>query len=99
MGPHVSIGFEGLGGAVNSVRSDATAYPHRHAIAEVIVQGLFPNASDKVVAQKNSNAIYQDLKRYLQGVYVNNMDDSLNDWGEQYYGQNLAKLREIKAAV
>merc|ERR1712217_97290 len=97
--PHVSIGYESLGGKVNAVAADETAYPHRDAVAEIVVQGLFPNASDEVAARRNSENIYKDFQRFLRGVYVNNVDNSLPDWADQYYRGNLPRLQEIKAAV
>merc|ERR1712039_448091 len=74
-------------------------YPHRQAVAEVIVQGLFPNDSDEAAARHNSEQIYKDFQRFLRGVYVNNVDSSLTDWAYEYYGGNLPRLKEIKAAV
>ena len=48
---------------------------------------------------KPTEYIYNDFRRYLRGVYVNNVDSSLTNWADQYYRGNLPRLQEVKAAV
>eukprot|EP00927_Polykrikos_kofoidii_P067220 TRINITY_DN62733_c0_g1_i1.p1 TRINITY_DN62733_c0_g1~~TRINITY_DN62733_c0_g1_i1.p1 ORF type:complete len:496 (-),score=52.08 TRINITY_DN62733_c0_g1_i1:24-1511(-) len=97
--PLVSIGFEGLGGVVNTVDASATAYPHRSAIAEVIVMGFYTRPSDEAAAKHAASVVYAELQPFTHGVYVNNIDDSLMHWEELYYGANLGRLKIEKAAV
>ena len=91
------------GKAVNDLRPRATAFVHRSS------QWLF-STSFTYEAEDGRRAVaaahdwldetYEAMLRYCgEGAFQNFPDPSLRDWAAQYYGANLARLREIKAAV
>jgi FAD/FMN-containing dehydrogenase len=36
------------------------------------------------------------MRPYVKGSYVNVPDRSINEWPRTYYGDNFARLREVK---
>jgi FAD/FMN-containing dehydrogenase len=90
-----------LGGAVNRVPADATAYVHRNARFLINFEATW-EASDTpgVVAANKSwlGGIYQAMQPYvLPQSYQNWPDRSLSDWQSAYYGSNLKRLTQVKA--
>lgn len=95
--------FDALGGAVARVAPDATAFPHRGAVALAqYIVNWSATAPQSVV--DGSLAWLREYRasmgRYVSGggAYVNYIDPDLPDWGRAYYGANLARLRRVKAA-
>ncbi|GAB3003645.1 FAD-binding oxidoreductase [Saccharothrix stipae] len=84
--------FDTFGGAIARVRPEATAFPHRHAIASaqayVDVVGV-----DEAEARR----ILADLRDGIgHGTgYVNYIDPDMPDWPTAYYGRNLPRLRRV----
>ncbi len=91
------------GGRINEVAKDATAFVHRnsHWLADVALSWT-EDDSEEVVAQALAwqDGFYADLLRFVRGgAYQNFIDPALDGWAEAYYGDNLPRLRRIKAAV
>ena len=92
--------FDAYGGAINRVKSDATAFAHRSALAGIQRSSSF--------AMTDSDATYQAGRQWLDeftaaikpyvsgGSYVNYIDADLKDYAKAYYGSNLDRLRSIK---
>lgn len=79
--------FDCLGGAVARVAPDATAFPHRGALA--IVQIYASGAAREPVTE-----VQQALANLAgPGAYVNYLDPAQQDWPQAYYGANLPRLR------
>ncbi|MFI9005657.1 FAD-binding oxidoreductase [Actinosynnema sp. NPDC053489] len=84
--------FDTFGGAIGRVRPDATAFPHRRAIASaqayVDVVG---------VSEAEARRILADLRDGIgHGTgYVNYIDPDMPDWATAYYGDNLPRLRRV----
>lgn len=92
----LNLVFDALGGAIGRVGADATAFPYRSALATVqIYQKLtIPQASaTKVVAQTRDALADQ----FGTTGYVNYIDPAMPNWGQAYYGANLARLRQVAA--
>jgi hypothetical protein len=95
--------FFQTGGEINSKRPDATAYVHRNNRWLMLV-GLYWQADDppERLARNHEwqNAFYAAMLPFsTHGAYQNFADPSLQDWAKAYYGSNLDKLRQVKAAV
>ncbi|MER6943239.1 FAD-binding oxidoreductase [Nonomuraea sp. NPDC000554] len=83
--------LDALGGAVGRVGPDATAFPHRGALFSV---QYYSKGTDRTWLR----GIHADLRPYLgDHAYVNYLDPDLTNWRSAYYGQNAARLAEVKA--
>ena len=91
----VDLLLDALGGAVGELAPDATAFPHRSALATAQVY-----ASTTPAGQAAATAVVDGIRDVLAalgatGAYVNYIDASLPDWGTAYYGDNLARLKSV----
>jgi FAD/FMN-containing dehydrogenase len=96
-----------VGGAVNDVAPDATAYVHRSAkvLVETSVAWATPGEPSLPISP-----VPRDVDDWYQGLwetllphttgrsYQNFPDPGLADWAPAYYGDNLIRLTEVKAA-
>jgi FAD/FMN-containing dehydrogenase len=81
--------LDSLGGAVSRMADDATAFPHRRALA-----------SAQIYAGDGDAAAVAEVRDGLGTLtgstgYVNYIDPTMPDWETAYYGANLAKLRQV----
>ena len=99
------IAFDSLGGAVNRVAPAATAYVHRNGLFQaqyttgwtVQAGGVPPAGALRQRAWQQQ--FWQSMRPYASGqAYQNYIDPDLTNWRTAYYGQNLARLTQIKAA-
>jgi FAD/FMN-containing dehydrogenase len=96
-----SVLIDAMGGAIAQVAADATAFPHRGAIAAVqFVASWGANApvatADASLAWLRS--AYGRARPLIgAGAYVNYADPDLQDWPTAYYGTNYARLQRVKA--
>jgi FAD/FMN-containing dehydrogenase len=99
------IAFDSLGGAVNRVAPSATAYVHRNGLFQAqyttgwtVQPGGVPPAG--ALRQRAwQRAFWQSMRPYASGqAYQNYIDPDLANWRTAYYGTNLARLTQIKAA-
>jgi len=104
------VAFDALGGAINRVRPDATAFAHRNALFLAQYSTTWspsPGASDAGAGSAevgNQRAwlasFHAAMRPYASGqAYQNYADPDLADWQRAYYGANYARLQRIKAAV
>jgi hypothetical protein len=90
----LNLVFDALGGAIGRVGADATAFPYRSALATVqIYQKL-------TIPQATATKVVGEVRDTLAGQcgttgYVNYIDPAMPDWGQAYYGANLARLRQV----
>jgi hypothetical protein len=95
--------LERLGGAINSVSPEATAFPHRRSRFLMQFQARWAPDAPQAVADRNiqwASDAFESLGPWLSGsAYSGYIDPMLDDWAQQYYGRNLPRLRQIKAAV
>ncbi len=89
--------FDGLRGAVAAVAPDATAFPHRTALASAQIYFKTPPGNATETAEAMGRV--RDGLGALVGEtgYVNYIDPQLPNWAQAYYGGNLARLRKVAA--
>jgi hypothetical protein len=89
-----------LGGAVDSVAGDATAWSHRGALFDAQYTaswGATPGNGPLARNQHSLASIHGAVRRYARGdAYQNYADDTLRDPQHAYYGANLARLVEVR---
>jgi hypothetical protein len=95
--------FFQTGGKMNARRAGDTAFVHRNT-EWIMDVGLSWNASEDWDAVRRSRIWQDELYGLVRsqstgGAYQNFIDPSLKDWQSAYYGDNLARLRDIKTAV
>ncbi|WP_157537302.1 BBE domain-containing protein [Kitasatospora azatica] len=91
----IDLLLDALGGAVAELAPDATAFPHRSALASAQVYASATPA-DRDTTTAAVDAIRDGLAALgATGGYVNYIDASLPDWGTAYYGDNLARLKDV----
>lgn len=101
----VAFKFFQVGGAINRVGPTETAYVHRGYDWLFSVEANWWRPTDSVLlieqALEWQQRFYDDVNRRTraQGAFQNFPDPSLADWQRAYYGENLAKLAEVKKAV
>ncbi|HEX4429262.1 MAG TPA: FAD-dependent oxidoreductase [Frankiaceae bacterium] len=92
--------FDAYGGAINRVASNATAFPHRNALAGIQRSSSFSMTDSPAViaaGQTWLDAFTKALRPYVSGgSYVNYQDPDLANFAEAYYGSNLTRLQGIK---
>ena len=90
----LNLVFDALGGAIGRVAADATAFPYRSALASLqIYQKL-------TIPQQAATQVVAEVRDSLAGPlgttgYVNYIDPAMPNWGNAYYGNNLARLRQV----
>ncbi|GAA4839659.1 FAD-binding oxidoreductase [Kitasatospora terrestris] len=93
--PGVDLLFDSLGGAVAELAPDATAFPHRTASASVQIY-IGTTAAGEETATETVDAVREGLVRLgTSGAYVNYLDADQPDWGREYYGLNLPRLKHV----
>lgn len=90
----VDLLLDSLGGAVSELGADETAFPYRTAVASAQIY-----AGTGIGRQAATSAVH-DVRDGLGKIagahgYVNYIDPNMPDWADAYYGQNLARLREV----
>jgi len=101
----VAFKFFQVGGAINRVGPTETAYVHRGYDWLFSVEANWWRPTDSVLLVEQAlewqQRFYDDVNRRTraQGAFQNFPDPSLADWQRAYYGENLAKLAEVKKAV
>ncbi|MGO8884664.1 MAG: FAD-binding oxidoreductase [Streptosporangiaceae bacterium] len=95
-----AIAFDALGGAVNRVHPNATAFVHRDALfgAQYSTSWNYPGSSRGVANQHAwLRSYYAAVHPHANGqAYQNYVDPDLTNWRQAYYGSNYARLARIK---
>jgi FAD/FMN-containing dehydrogenase len=95
-----SIAFDALGGAVNRVHPQATAFVHRNALwdAQYYTQwGGTGSASGRQNQFNWMTNFWKQLHPHANGqAYQNYVDSALTNWQQAYYGENYHRLQLIK---
>ncbi|HWA65323.1 MAG TPA: FAD-binding oxidoreductase [Mycobacteriales bacterium] len=93
------VSLDALGGAVDDLAPDATAYVHRGALFNAQYTAGWRGGGDAALARNRSSlaAIHATLRPYGTGqAYQNYADATLVDPQRAYYGANLPRLVEVK---
>jgi FAD/FMN-containing dehydrogenase len=95
--------IEPVDGAVHEVASSATAFPHRDGLFVYQFQArVKPGAETETVQASQSwlDELYADLSPWRTGAeYSNYGNRKLKGWQAAYFGDNVPRLRSIKASV
>ncbi len=91
---------DAYGGAMAKIPPDATAFVHRAGTLFCLQYGsVWTNSADTPKRLDDMRQFYATLRPYVSGAaYVNYCDTDLTDWPNAYWGQNLARLQQIKSA-
>jgi FAD/FMN-containing dehydrogenase len=96
-----SILIDSVGGAVSRIAADATAFPHRSAVATLqLVAGWHADAPSATADASMAwlRSLYGRVRPLVgTGAYVNYADPDLLDWQQAYYGANYARLQRVRA--
>lgn len=97
-----SIAFDALGGAVNRVRPESTAFVHRDGLFLAQYIASWPHeAGNSTVSAHRSwlDTTHETMSRWASGrAYQNYADPALRDWRSAYYGGNAGRLAKVKKA-
>jgi len=86
-----------LGGAINRVPADATAYPHREAEFLMNVHGRWSNASDDDKCVAWSREFFKASEKYASGgVYINFLTAEESERIGNAYGPGMERLKKVK---
>jgi FAD/FMN-containing dehydrogenase len=92
--------FDAWGGRIAAVAPDATAFPHRDAafLAQEFVTFHGPITDATLAANRRwLTNLWRALRPAASGfAYVNYIDPELRRWLHAYYGDNLARLVDVK---
>ncbi|SEU08633.1 FAD-binding oxidoreductase [Stigmatella erecta] len=107
-GVSCDIWMQSFGGAMAEVAPTATAFYHRQAQFILEFGGSWMDKSPPSTCQSAAQwtrDLQQSLRAYTEGTYVNFADLNLGsrstgnfDYLRLYYGQNVARLRDVKSA-
>lgn len=91
----------GLGGEINKVPPDATAFVHRDGVFVFAAETSWADYDPAGVAAANLHWLdefYRDIFRDTppEHSYQNFPDPSLRDWRQAYYGTNYPRLVQVK---
>lgn len=91
--------LDAYGGAINRVRDDATAFVHRDQLFSIQYLAYFGGAAAGRASRAWIAAVHRAMRPFVSGqAYQNYIDADLRSWRRAYYGANLERLREVKAA-
>ncbi|WP_245687654.1 FAD-binding oxidoreductase, partial [Streptacidiphilus griseoplanus] len=94
-----AVALDAVGGAVNRVRPQDTAFVHRDGLFLAQYIANWPSGATVARHQAWLDGVWQSMRPYASGqAYQNYVDPRLTDWQQAYYGANLARLRKVKAA-
>jgi FAD/FMN-containing dehydrogenase len=89
-----------LGGAVDKVAADATAWVHRGALFDAQYTASWADARSNRPLARNQHSlarIHNSVRQYATGeAYQNYADDTLPNPQQAYYGANLARLIDVR---
>lgn len=92
-----SVALTALGGAVNRVDPQATAFVHRGSRMLAQYIGAWRAGTTGTAQQEWLKDTHSALRRYASGAaYQNYADPALTDWRDAYYGSAAARLGEVK---
>lgn len=102
-GGRASLKLFQTGGAVNDRPAQETAFVHRSSQWLFMTTFTFKDSDDRAQVAAATDWLDETYAAMVpfcgEGAFQNFSDPALKDWARQYYGANLARLRDIKAAV
>jgi hypothetical protein len=83
-------------GAITRVGPSDTAFVLRRRGYELDIVGRWSTPAEKASAVQWVNALRGNLQPFARGVYVNQLADTSEELVKAAYGENYARLTEIK---
>ena len=97
MAPGMIVQLRVLGGAMNRVATDATAFAHRNAQAMIMVGYGGPKSANTACLHASMEQIWQAIRPYSASVYVNFLaDEGAQRVHEAYPLETYARLAALK---
>lgn len=97
-GPYTAVFLEPMGGAINRVAPDATAFPHRTATCNLGISAGWSDPGDDERITRWVRAVHDAMASHATGgTYVNYLDRDERERAASAYGDNLARLRDLKS--
>lgn len=93
---YAAITFYGLGGAVLEKNKEDSAFYYRDAKFILGFQSLFEDDEYKNENTKWFLEKFKFVKEITMGLFINFPLSELDDYGDEYYGDNYEKLKRIK---
>ena len=96
----ITIIGDAYGGAIADIAAAETAFPHRRGVlfSMQYYAQMPPSAADTRIEQMR--VLYAAMRPYVSGAaYLNYCDLDLPDAAEAYWGSNLPRLEQVKAAI
>jgi FAD/FMN-containing dehydrogenase len=93
------MGFSPMGGAVNRVKPDATAFWNRNSSYMVMLHGAWMDPSLDSTAVEQGRQIWQRLEPHTQGHYVNAEPGAEGKRLRDTYGDGYPRLVKLKNTV
>lgn len=95
--PQSNVAIYTLGGAINRVASDATAYPHRDAPFAVHISGHWLDEANDDTCVAWTRELHETLRAFgTGGEYVNNQTDTDEERVRASFGENYDRLAAVK---
>ncbi len=96
--PQSSVAIYTLGGAVDDIASDATAYAHRGAAHAVHIWAHWQDESSDDTCREWTRDLHETLRAFgTGGEYVNNQTDTDEARVRASFGENYDRIAEVKA--
>jgi FAD/FMN-containing dehydrogenase len=93
------MGFSPMGGAVNRVKPDATAFWNRNSNYMVMLHGAWMDPALDTAAVEGGRQIWQALEPYTRGHYVNAEPGAQGQRLRDTYGDGYPRLVKLKNKV
>ncbi len=91
------ISFDSLVGAAHDVAAEATAFPHRKALALVQYTSTYRTGQSAAPFDSYVRGFRTTMSHWLgNAAYANYADPAIKDYATAYWGANYPKLQQVK---
>ncbi|MFC1778102.1 FAD-binding oxidoreductase, partial [Pseudomonadota bacterium] len=88
--------FQHSGGAINRIDADATAFPHRYAVANLVGAVSWPVAESRESYVAYLRKYWSNMEKYTYGWYTNEVGDEKPAIVNKNYQGNYERLLKVK---
>jgi len=88
--------FQHSGGAINRIAVDATAFPHRYALANLVCAVSWPVAESRGPYLTYLRKYWSNMEKYTYGWYTNEVGDEKPATVNKNYQGNYERLLQVK---
>ena len=92
------IGFAHMGGAIEDVANDKTAFVRRQGEFDYYSTCRYESEEEETAVRSFEDQLYRLMSNggHCVGSYVNDIDKFLQQWQDMYYGENYQQLLNVK---